>query len=206
MLRCVLLELDYLHIVRMRLVYEYLHIIFIIRINIVKYVLRNKTLLVLAYLSLVIVLISVLPNAGNLVTQITLFGEPKTMIIKQYDLPLYKNIERHDIISSRIVNSTMENKKHDVENIVVEKGQEFTISLESNPTTGYQWIPMFNTSIINLISHSFQPSTTKLMGSPGTDIFNFKGINYGTESLKMVYKRSWEKMFAKEKVFVINVR
>lgn len=160
--------------------------------------LGNKTLLVLVYLSLVIVLISVLPNAGNL------FGEPKTMIIKQYDLS--QNIERDDIISIRIVNSAMENKKYDVENIMVKKGQEFTISLESNPTTGYQWIPMFNTSIINLISHSFQPSTTKLMGSPGTDIFKFKGINYGTESLKMVYKRSWEKVFAKEKVFVINIR
>jgi inhibitor of cysteine peptidase len=121
------------------------------------------------------------------------------MTIKQYDLSLYKNIERDNIISSRIVNSPMEN-------IMVKKGQMFQIILESNPTTGYQWIPTFNTSIINLISHSFQPATTILMGRPGTDIFKFKAIDYGTESLKMFYKRSWEKQFATEKVFIISVR
>jgi inhibitor of cysteine peptidase len=87
----------------------------------------------------------------------------------------------------------------------VKKGQEFTIILESNPTTGYQWIPTFNTSMINLVSHNFQPSTTKLMGSPGTDTFKFKATNQGTESLKMIYKRTWEKEFVKEKVFVIKV-
>jgi inhibitor of cysteine peptidase len=93
-----------------------------------------------------------------------------------------------------------------VENITVRKGQEFPIILESNPTTGYQWIPTFNTSILKLVSHSFEPATTKLMGSTGTDIFKFKAIGYGKESLKMFYKRSWEKEIAKEEVFVINVR
>jgi predicted secreted protein len=158
-----------------------------------------KTSLLLAYLFLVIVPISVLSNAGNLVIQLISFGEAKIMTIKQYDLSLYKNIERDNIISSRIVNSAMEN-------IIVKKGQEFQIILESNPTTGYQWIPTFNTSIINLISHSFQPATIILMGRPGTDIFKFKAIDYGTESLMMFYKRSWEKQFAKEKVFIISVR
>jgi predicted secreted protein len=114
-------------------------------------------------------------------------------------MSLYKNIERDNIISRNIVNSAMEN-------ITVKKGQEFPIILESNPTTGYQWIPKFNTGIIILSSHRFEPTTTKLIGGAGTDIFKFKAIGYGTESLKMFYKRSWEKEFAKEKVFVINVR
>jgi len=57
-----------------------------------------------------------------------------------------------------------------------------------------------------LLSHSFEPAITKLMASPGTDIFKFKAIGYGKESLKMLYKRSWEKEITKEKVFVVYVR
>ncbi len=172
----------------------------------VKYV-PKKALLIPTYLLLIIVLISVLASAGNQIIQIISFGQSKATAMKQCDSLLYKNVEKdNDPISSRIVNSAVENKIHKVENITVNKSKEFTISLESNPTTGYQWIPIFNTSIINLISHNFQPSTTKLIGSPGTEIFKFKAINYGTESLKMIYKRSWEKGPTKERLFVINIR
>lgn len=158
----------------------------------------------LLYSSLVTVFFIMLSNTGSLVAQIT-FGEPR--IQQQHNLAVESIKNKEDNIAttkvSFVVNSTMENKKQD-ENITVKKGQEFTIILESNPSTGYQWIPTVNTSIINLVSHNFQPST-KLMGSPGTDTFKFKATNQGTEPLKMVYKRSWEKKFVKEKVFVINV-
>jgi predicted secreted protein len=160
----------------------------------------------LLYSSLVIIFFIMLSNTGgSLVAQIT-FGEPR--ILQQHNLAAVENIKnKEDNITTNkvsfVVNSTMENKKQD-ENITVKKGQEFTIILESNPSTGYQWIPTFNTSIINLVSHNFQPST-KLMGSPGTDTFKFKATNQGTEPLKMIYKRSWEKEFVKEKVFKINV-
>ena len=162
----------------------------------------------LLYSSFAIIFFIVLSNTGSLVAHIT-FGEPKIQQHQQQHNFAVKNIKnKEDSITttkvSFVVNSTIENKKQN-ENITVKKDQEFTIILESNPTTGYQWIPTFNTSMINLVSHNFQPSTTKLMGSPGTDIFKFKATSQGTESLKMIYKRSWEKEFVKEKVFVINV-
>jgi inhibitor of cysteine peptidase len=162
----------------------------------------NKMWLAILYTSLVIVSITLLSNASSQIRKITLFGEPKIMI--QHGLSTENIKNKRDDIASKIifVNSTMENKKQ--ENITVKKGQEFTIIVESNPTTGYQWIPTFNTSIINLISHNFQPSA-KLIGSSGADVFTFKAVNYGTGSLKMLYKRSWEKDFVKEKVFAINV-
>jgi predicted secreted protein len=163
----------------------------------------------LLYSSFAIILFITLSNTGSLVAHIT-FGEPKIQQQhQQHNLAAVEDIKnKEDSITttkaSFVVNSTIENKKQN-ENITVKKGQEFTIILESNPTTGYQWIPTFNTSMINLVSHNFQPSTIKLMGSPGTDIFKFKATNQGTESLKMIYKRSWEKDFVKEKVFVIKV-
>ena len=166
----------------------------------------------LLYSSFAIILFIMISNTGSLVAHIT-FGEPKIQQQQQHQqhnlavaVEDIKNKEASITTTkvSFVVNSTIENKKQN-ENITVKKGQEFTIILESNPTTGYQWIPTFNTSIIKLVSHNFQPSTTKLMGSPGTDIFKFKATNQGTESLKMIYKRSWEKEFVKEKVFVIKV-
>jgi predicted secreted protein len=162
----------------------------------------------LLYSSFAIIFFIMLSNTGSLVAHIT-FGEPKIQQQHQQHSLAVENIKNkeYSITTTRVsfvVNSTIENKKQN-ENITVKKGQEFTIILESNPTTGYQWIPMFNTNMINLVSHNFQPSTTKLMGSPGTDVFKFKATNQGTESLKMIYKRSWEKEFVKEKVFVIKV-
>jgi inhibitor of cysteine peptidase len=92
------------------------------------------------------------------------------------------------------------------ENIIIKKGQEFTITLDSNPTSGFKWHPMFNGSIINLVSHVFQSSTAKRIGSSGKDIFTFLAIRSGSEKLKMLYKRSWEEQIVAEKVFVINVK
>src|SRR5438132_14142868 len=91
------------------------------------------------------------------------------------------------------------------ENITLKKGQEFTISLNSNPTSGYRWLPTFNTHTINIISHNFQANSPMLVGSSGKDIFTFKGINSGATVLKIVYKRSWEQQFVAEKAFFIIV-
>lgn len=101
-----------------------------------------------------------------------------------------------------LVNSTMQGRQ---EAIKVLKGHEFTITLQSNPGTGYQWNPTFNTTILNLVSHEYKPASTKLLGSPGTDVFTFKAINHGTDTVKMIYKRSWEKESVQEKIFLVNV-
>ena len=101
-----------------------------------------------------------------------------------------------------LVNSTMQGGQ---EAIKVSNGHEFTITLQSIPGTGYQWIPTFNTTILNLVSHEYKPASTKLLGSPGTDVFTFKAINHGTDTVKMIYKRSWEKESVQEKIFLVNV-
>jgi predicted secreted protein len=89
-------------------------------------------------------------------------------------------------------------------NIAIKKGQEFKLYFKSNPTTGYEWIPIFNASIVRLISHIFKPSSS-LMGSSGTDTFVFKRMSIGTTFLKMLYKRSWENYSVAENIFVVNI-
>lgn len=92
------------------------------------------------------------------------------------------------------------------QNITVRKGQEFTITLDSNPTSGFKWVPAFDTDTINIISHNFQPTSSILIGSSGQDVFTFKAISSGTTVLKMVYKRSWEQQIVAQKDLFINVR
>jgi predicted secreted protein len=89
------------------------------------------------------------------------------------------------------------------DNVTVKKGHEFTITRTSNPSTGYQWNPELDTSNIEMISHSFVPSS-KLIGASGKDCFTFKAVECGTTTLKMLYRSGWEKGYAKEQLCLIN--
>jgi predicted secreted protein len=94
---------------------------------------------------------------------------------------------------------------HEEDNIAIKNGQQFTITLESNRTSGYSWVPTFDTDIINLISRDFQSPSLKLTGASGKEIFTFKAINSGATTLKMLYKRSWKQHFEAEKTFFIDI-
>ena len=83
-------------------------------------------------------------------------------------------------------------------------GEEFTIKIESNPTTGYSWQPGFDQNVLRLISSGFTP-TSKLMGAAGTERFTFKAISQGRTTVKMIYKRVWEKKPRNEKEFCVIV-
>jgi inhibitor of cysteine peptidase len=86
----------------------------------------------------------------------------------------------------------------------VKIGEEFTIKLESNPTTGYKWQPIFDDSVLTLISTDFI-SISNRPGASGMQRFNFKALKANRTSIKMVYKRGWEKEHIKEKEFSVNV-
>jgi inhibitor of cysteine peptidase len=89
--------------------------------------------------------------------------------------------------------------------ITIRKGKEFSISLESNPTSGFSWFPCFEDSAIKLISHKFQPLVSNVAGGSGKEFFVFVGLRSGTTSLRLSYKRSWEQQIAIEKNFVIKI-
>ena len=99
---------------------------------------------------------------------------------------------KYKINSTAVNSSNLENQSNSPQqgdNISIKKDQEFNLYLKSNPTTGYEWMPIFNASIVKLVSHSFKPSST-LMAASGTDTFVFKGMSLGTTLIKMLYKRS----------------
>lgn len=104
--------------------------------------------------------------------------------------------------SSNLANQTESRQQGNT--VSIKKDQEFSLYLKSNPTTGYDWIPIFNVSIVKLVSHSFKPSSL-LMGASGTDTFVFKGMSLGMTLIKMLYKRSWENNSVAEKKFVVRI-
>ncbi len=67
---------------------------------------------------------------------------------------------------------------------LVSQGQNFTIRLQSNPSTGYDWQPTFDNSSITLVNRAFasgaSTSSTTIAGTGGTDLFTFQGMKQGT--------------------------
>jgi len=67
---------------------------------------------------------------------------------------------------------------------LVAQGQNFTIQLQSNPSTGYRWQPTYDNSTVTLVNQAFASgvsnATTAIVGVGGTDLFTFQGIKGGT--------------------------
>ncbi len=78
--------------------------------------------------------------------------------------------------------------------IEVEKGEEFAIVLESNPTTGYQWqlAEPLEEEIVVLVKTEFMEPDTELMGAPGEEKWTFKAQGLGNTSITLSYVRPWE--------------
>ena len=63
---------------------------------------------------------------------------------------------KYKINSTAVNSSNLENQSNSPQqgdNISIKKDQEFNLYLKSNPTTGYEWMPIFNASIVKLVSH-----------------------------------------------------
>ncbi len=83
-------------------------------------------------------------------------------------------------------------------------GETITISLPSNPTTGYMWHPEFDSEFLQLVDREFLSDSTEL-GSPGMETFDFLMLKPGETKVKMAYKRSWENEILDEHVTLIRI-
>ena len=71
------------------------------------------------------------------------------------------------------------------------KGVTLIIKLSSNPSTGYSWavkVPL------KLVSSDYQQTDESgKIGAPGMQQFEFTATAAGASTLKLVYRRPWEK-------------
>ena len=94
--------------------------------------------------------------------------------------------------------------------IDVQVGEQFVITLESNPTTGYSWqlgSPL-DESVVKLVGSEFKQPDTKLIGAGGKESWTFQGVGPGRTSIRLDYVRPWETNVppARSETFVVNVR
>jgi len=94
--------------------------------------------------------------------------------------------------------------------ITARVGEEFTITLDSNPTTGYSWnlSDSFPKGIIKLLGSEYQPPVTRRKGAGGKEIWRFKTLAVGKTTITLEYLRPWEKDKppAATKTFSITVK
>jgi len=87
--------------------------------------------------------------------------------------------------------------------------ESFQIELNSNPTTGYSWKWTNKTSvtIVETFDFQFKSDEPVLAGSGGKEVWKFKGVKSGTDTIRLEYCRSWEpNSTAASKNIVVTVK
>ncbi len=90
----------------------------------------------------------------------------------------------------------------------VAANKEFTISLQANPTTGYDWQPVFDAAYLSQVKKEYKQddhSGVQLVGSGGTDFFTFKALKAGQTQIMLTYYRAWETPKPEDKQQVYNI-
>ena len=87
------------------------------------------------------------------------------------------------------------------------ENKNFTIALESNPSTGYSWIIQYNPKHFKLVGTVFIPNKNpKLDGAPGVEKFIFKPLVKGEAKIDFKYLRIWDKKHpGKEIIYHVKI-
>lgn len=87
-------------------------------------------------------------------------------------------------------------------------GDLFTITLSSNPSTGYSWEidPPIDETIVKFTGTTYEPGDTNLVGSPGKQRWHFKTVGKGQTTITFKYIRQWEETAVDTKTFTIIVQ
>lgn len=72
--------------------------------------------------------------------------------------------------------------------IEVEAGEEFTIVVDSNVTTGFEWRLVEDTpneAVVEFVSQEYEPDEPITTGSGGVDIWTFRAVAPGETEIKL---------------------
>ena len=89
------------------------------------------------------------------------------------------------------------------------KGGVLEITLEGNPTTGYNWTQVAGNDLVLMpvgtYTYKQNPAAAGMVGVGGKFTFNFKAIGVGATQLKFGYQRPWEKNVPPIETFKLNI-
>ena len=78
--------------------------------------------------------------------------------------------------------------------ITVKDGTSFTVTLDSNPSTGFAWSVsgITDETVIDDVSNEFKGADTGMVGAGGQEVWTFEAGDKGTSTIEMQYSRPWE--------------
>ena len=86
--------------------------------------------------------------------------------------------------------------KHFSWEVEVNTDDTATVTLCSNPTTGFRWSESAQISDQNILKqtdYKYEPAEEKnIVGGAGKQIWTFKALKKGTTEVSMEYSRTWE--------------
>jgi inhibitor of cysteine peptidase len=90
--------------------------------------------------------------------------------------------------------------------VALEQDGILVISVESNLSTGYGWrVGKNDAAILKFVDQSAFPPRVAMPGAPGRQMFKFRALASGKDSLELEYVRPWEKGVPPAKKFSISV-
>ena len=81
----------------------------------------------------------------------------------------------------------------------------YTVSLPSNPTTGYSWEVKIESELISLVSQEYQGHGAEMVGAGGVEIFTLLAQESGQIQITFSYLRSWEDGPIKQKTYNLTI-
>lgn len=85
-------------------------------------------------------------------------------------------------------------------------GETLRIQLPGNPTTGFTWmIDSVDATVLKTDAEPAFESSNELLGGGGHFTTALRAVAPGKTTLKMVYRRPWEKEVAPAKAFVVDI-
>jgi inhibitor of cysteine peptidase len=122
------------------------------------------------------------------------------------------NIDNTSTVSTRTSENVTMTTTTNATNVTREEpmtaaqGQNFTITLRSNPSTGYHWEPRFDSAALTLTDSVFisDPNPNNLVGVPGSQVFTFQGLARGTTTITFS-NVSPSQIITEQAVYVVTV-
>ena len=88
------------------------------------------------------------------------------------------------------------NNQHIARQVEMSEGGVLTVTLGSNPTTGFGWADaaqIGDETVLQQTESTFvSPENEGLVGASGTQVWTFSALQKGTTTINMAYGRPWE--------------
>ncbi len=93
--------------------------------------------------------------------------------------------------------------------VEVESGERFEVHLESNPSTGFEWVVDGASvpEVVEVVSRSVEAADGDLVGAPATQVFVIEATRTGAGVLRFEYIRQFEDPVIPERIveYIVGV-